>query len=229
MPRISRRAAPWRILVLASVGLGCGVKSDSEGTGFGSEAADTGSGAGEPGAPCQVDTDCVGGGGCLPPSFFPDGDRVCGPPCMVVEDCAELAAADYAFEVGLASPGPDGNNLWNSSVLSRGRACDAGHCQFLCPEYGAVVYGDDDVAAGFDKGEGFGLMGIEFADAAFDEGLGEFGGDGFRDGGDDRILGELVLNRTDRGVFGLHPLLKTNHRPVEARRAAEGGGGIRKA
>ena len=88
---------------------------------------------------------------------------------------------------------------------------------------------DDDVSSGFDVGEGFGLMGVKFADAAFDKGLGEFGNEGFRNGGDDRILRQLVLDRTNGGVFGLHPFLKTNHRPVEARGAVEGGGGVRKA
>ena len=88
---------------------------------------------------------------------------------------------------------------------------------------------DDDVASVFDVGEGFGLMPIEFADSAFDEGVGEFRGNGFRDRSYDRIFGELVLNRTDWGVFSLHPLLKTNHRPVKARGAAEGGVGIREA
>lgn len=142
MPLTPRRAAPWLVLALASVCYSCGSKSEA--TGFGSETgADTGSG--EPGTPCVADGECSGA--CTPPVFVPDGDRACGPSCMVDADCDVLAAFDYAFEVPLASPA-GGNNLWNSTVLSRGRVCESGHCQFLCPPNGAVVYGNDGAAGG---------------------------------------------------------------------------------
>lgn len=155
----ARNFVLWPRLAVAWLCYGCAPQPGSGETSAGSEdtgSEDTGSegptepgpSPGQPGAPCQTDADCLDGGACLPPAFTPEGDRVCGPPCNVTADCDALAALDYYLEVGLPSPSGEGNNLWNSHALYRGHVCEAGHCQFLCPENGAVAYGADDNAIG---------------------------------------------------------------------------------
>ncbi len=153
MSSSARSPASWSRLALAWLYHGCVSappnSDDTSTSSAGSEStAESGPSPGQPGAPCQTDADCLDDGACLPPAFFPEGDRVCGPPCNVADDCDALAAFDYYLEVGLPSPSGEGNNLWNSSALFRGRVCEAGHCQFLCPEYGAAAFDDADNVIG---------------------------------------------------------------------------------
>ncbi|MFO0635815.1 MAG: hypothetical protein U0168_23495 [Nannocystaceae bacterium] len=149
--RRGARAWPGVAAIAASL-LGCVATpaGNDGGSSGGSDGAtaESGPSPGAPGAPCNTDADCDGGGACLPPAFFPEGDRVCGPPCQVADDCDALAPYDYDLEVGLPSPSGEGNNLWNSASLFRGRVCEAGHCQFLCPEFGAAAFDDADNVIG---------------------------------------------------------------------------------
>lgn len=146
----ARALASWRLSALAWLLHGCvGTSPGSNDTSTSSGGTtDSGPNPGQPGAPCQSDADCLDDGACLPPALFPDGDRVCGPPCEVADDCDALAPFDYYLEVGLPSPSGEGNNLWNSSALFRGRVCEGGHCQFLCPEFGAAAFDDADNVIG---------------------------------------------------------------------------------
>jgi len=146
MPYQLFRAAPSSLGLIATLALACTTKP-GDATNFNSESGGTGSGSGDPGAPCESDADCPDGA-CMAAAFLPDTQKICGPACMVDADCEALAEFDYAFEVDLASPTLMGNNVWNSTVLSRGRSCTAGSCQFQCPAYAAAVLGADGVAAG---------------------------------------------------------------------------------
>lgn len=150
-----RGSALWPQLAVALLCYGCVASQNNSGeTTTGTEETSSevptepGPSPGEPGAPCQTDADCADGGACLPPVFTSEGDRICGPPCNVTADCDSLAAFDYSLEVGLPSPSGNGNNFWNSPTLYRGLVCEAGHCQFLCPDKSAVAFGDDDNAIG---------------------------------------------------------------------------------
>jgi hypothetical protein len=134
----------------AQDGPDAGTGSDSGPTG-GAPGADASAGpAGLNAAPgtlgggCTQDAECPAGLKCLAPSAFPHATKYCAPTCNSNDDCQRFGASSYTIHVPL-DPDGLGNNVWNSTILSRAYSCSATpggtqkYCQFLCPENTAAT------------------------------------------------------------------------------------------